>query len=141
MATIVVAKEYGYVVFTTVSSGIMMMYLASNVSKARKKFGISYPKMYDDKEPIFNCYLRAHLNTVENYPMFLYLLLLGGLEHPVACSVGGMVWVVSRIFYAHGYYTGDPSKRMRGSFGYLGLLTMLGCTVKFGLHLLGVIAS
>lgn len=71
--------------------------------------------------------------------MFLYLLLLGGLEHPITSSVAGMLWVVSRIFYAHGYYTGDPRKRMRGGFGYLGLLAMLGCTVKFGLRLLGAI--
>ena len=35
----------------------------------------------------------------------------------------------------------DPKKRMRGSFGYLGLLAMLGCTVKFGLRLLGAITS
>lgn len=139
MATVVISKEYGYVVLTTVSSGFMMMYLASNVSRARKKFGIEYPRMYVDKETIFNCYLRAHLNTVENYPTFLYLLLLGGLEHPITSSVAGMLWVVSRIFYAHGYYTGDPKKRMRGSFGYLGLLAMLGCTVKFGLRLLGAI--
>ena len=40
MATLVISKEYGYVVLTTVSSGFMMMYLASNVSRARKKFGI-----------------------------------------------------------------------------------------------------
>lgn len=40
MATLVISKEYGYVVLTTVSSGVMMMYLASNVSRARKKFGI-----------------------------------------------------------------------------------------------------
>ena len=29
---------------------------------------------------------------------------------------------------------------MRGSFGYLGLITLLGCTVKFGLRLLGLLA-
>ena len=33
----------------------------------------------------------------------------------------------------------DPEKRMRGGFGYLGLITLLGCTVKLGLHLLGAI--
>lgn len=139
MATLLIAKEYGYVVLTTVSSGFLMTYLAMNVGKARKKYRVFYPKMYDDKEPIFNCIQRAHLNTVEIYPQFLFLLLLGGLEHPVVCSVAGLVWIISRLFYAHGYYTGDPQKRMRGSFGYLGLITLLGCTVKFGLRLLGAI--
>lgn len=65
------------------------------------------------------------------------MLLLGGLEHPVVTSVAGLVWVVSRLFYAHGYYTGDPKLRMRGSFGYLGFFTLLGCTVKLGVRLLG----
>ncbi|XP_078375337.1 glutathione S-transferase 3, mitochondrial-like [Oculina patagonica] len=139
MASIVVAKEFGYVILTTVSSGFMIAYLAWNVGKARKQYNIPYPKMYDENKPIFNCIQRAHLNTLEMYPQFLTFLLLGGLEHPVACSVGGAVWIVSRLFYAHGYYTGDPKKRMRGSFGYLGLVTLLGCTVKLGLRLAGVI--
>lgn len=34
-------------------------------------------------------------------------------------------------------FISDPEKRMRGSFGYLGFFTMLGCTVKLGLRLLG----
>lgn len=93
--------------------------------------------MYDDSKPIFNCYQRAHQNTLEIYPQFLLMLLLGGLEHPVVTSVAGLVWVVSRLFYAHGYYTGDPKQRMRGSFGYLGFFTLLGCTVKLGVRLLG----
>ncbi|XP_020622016.1 microsomal glutathione S-transferase 3-like [Orbicella faveolata] len=141
MASLVVAKEYGYVVLTTVSSGFMIAYLGMNVGKARKQYNVPYPKMYDENKPIFNCIQRAHLNTLENYTQFLSLLLLGGLEHPVVCSVAGAVWVVSRLFYAHGYYTGDPKKRMRGSFGYLGLFALLGCTVKLGLRLTGVISA
>ena len=40
MATLVVAKEYGYVVLTTVSSGFMISYLAMNVGRARKQYSV-----------------------------------------------------------------------------------------------------
>ncbi|KXJ24381.1 microsomal glutathione S-transferase 3 [Exaiptasia diaphana] len=139
MATLVIPKEYGYVVLTGVSSAFLITYLAMNVGKARKKFKVEYPKMYDDKEIVFNCYQRAHQNTLENYPQYLMLLLIGGLKHPIVCSVGGLVWILGRIAYAHGYYTGDPSKRMYGGFGYLGLFAMLGSTAHFALDLLGVL--
>ena len=34
-----------------------------------------------------------------------------------------------RIVYGLGYSTGLPEKRVRGAFGYLGLLTLLGCSI------------
>jgi len=68
--------------------------------------------------------------------MFLMLLFLGGLQHPTLSAGGGLLWIVSRVFYAHGYYTGDPANRSRGAFGYIGLIILLGTTASFALHLL-----
>lgn len=76
---------------------------------------------------------------MENYPQFLTLLLLGGLENPLLTAAGGTIFLLGRIAYAKGYYTGDPKKRMQGSFGYIGLLTMMGTTAKLALKLLQVI--
>ncbi len=49
---------------------------------------------------------RAHQNTVENYPQFLFLLLTGGLSHPCVASAAGLVWIAGRIAYGLGYSTG-----------------------------------
>nr|CAD7434666.1 unnamed protein product [Timema monikensis] len=51
--------------------------------------------------------------SLENYPQFLTLLLLGGLEWPIVSAVGGAVWLLGRIAYAQGYYTGVGA-HMRG---------------------------
>ena len=34
------------------------------------------------------------------------------------------------------YYTGDPAKRMRGGFAYLGVFAMLGAAIKTTYHLI-----
>merc|ERR1712002_20528 len=113
------------------------MWKGMRVGMARKKFDVPYPAMYSDKDPVFNCYQRAHQNTLENYPQFLVVLFVGGLYNPVVAAVGGLIWCVGRIVYALGYYTGDPKKRVGGSFGYIGLFAMLYCTIRFATALLG----
>jgi len=91
------------------------------------------------------------------------LLFTGGLQYPIPAALGGAVWIAGRVAYSKGYYTGgklkadtliplknnhslcgfafitcvDPTKRMRGSFGYLGLAMLLGSSSMFGAKLLG----
>ncbi|XP_018413527.1 PREDICTED: microsomal glutathione S-transferase 3-like [Nanorana parkeri] len=135
----ILPQNFAYVIFTFVYSYVLIMYLGINVGKARKKYGVKYPQMYSDKENVFNCIQRAHQNTLEAYPTWLIFQLISGLAFPLASSVLGAIWVTSRFSYAHGYYTGDPEKRMKGAYGYIGLLGVLILSVVAGLQLLDIV--
>lgn len=84
----------------------------------------------DAKKNIFNCVQRAHQNTLEVLPIFNTLLLVGGLKYPEISAGAGMVFLLGRIVYASNYSTGDPAKRTRGAFAYLGLIALLGTSAS-----------
>lgn len=135
--SLVVPKEYGYVVLVGVGSTLVNMWLAFRVGKARKQFNVKYPAMYSDSNIVFNCIQRSHQNFLEYYPQFLMMLFLGGFEYPKVAAGAGVVYLAGRIVYALGYSTGDPSKRMRGGFQYFGVFTLLGLSIRLGLRMLG----
>ncbi|TNY19866.1 membrane-associated proteins in eicosanoid and glutathione metabolism [Rhodotorula diobovata] len=129
----VLPADYPYVVAVgTVGVYSVLQYASINVSKARKAAGVKYPAPYaenavaerDAKARIFNCAQRAHNNTLENLPIFLLALFHTGLYHPRYAAVGGAVWLAGRFAYIAGYSSGDPAKRQRGMFQYLGLLPL-----------------
>ncbi|KAL3881546.1 hypothetical protein ACJMK2_027975 [Sinanodonta woodiana] len=99
--------------------------------------------MYIDQpySHVFNCIQRAHQNTLESYPMFLVLMIFGGILYPKLSALCGLIWIAARVTYAFGYYTGDPERRKWGAFGYIGLLILLVINIIFALKLLGLISS
>lgn len=133
MGAITIPSDFGYIAFVAVAAFVTVTYLALKVGRARAKYGVKYPTMYSDTSVEFNCIQRAHQNTLENYPMFLVFLLLGGLQLPRLSAVFGLIYLAGRIVYAHGYYTFKPANRNRGAFGYIGFFGLLINTVIFGL--------
>ncbi len=94
--------------------------------------------MYSDKHPIFNCYQRAHQNTLEQLPFYFAMLFAGGVRHPLVASSAGAAFLLGRVVYSMGYYTGQPEKRVPGFVvSLLGLMTLFGCTVSTAAGFLG----
>jgi len=127
-------EGYGYVIVVAVDSIFVNMWMERNVGVARKKYNITYPTMYSPDNNTFNCIQRAHQHTLELHPTFLTLLLIGGLQHPKLAIGAGTFYLLGRIVFAKGYYSGDPNNRRKGDFGMLGLLALLGSTLCFAAH-------
>ncbi|CAO3648076.1 unnamed protein product [Mucor hiemalis] len=138
MTAIVIPSEYGYVLGTAVISALYVFSLGIKVGGARRAAKVPYPYVYaekseaekDPKKNIFNCAQRAHQNTLEILPIYNTLLLVGGLKYPEISSAAGALFLLGRIVYTSGYVTGDPAKRTRGAFGYLGLIALLGTSAS-----------
>ncbi|GAA5999325.1 MAPEG family protein [Rhodotorula paludigena] len=125
--------DYAYVAAVgTVGVYSLLTFATIKVSNARKAANVAYPAPYaenavadrDVKAKIFNCAQRAHANTLENLPLFLLTLFHSGLYRPRFAAAAGAIWIAGRIAYIAGYSTGNPAKRQRGVFAYLGFLPL-----------------
>jgi len=141
MSVLAVDPAFGLVIADAVVMWGVHMWLGSRTMKARKTFGVKLPKLYEGTEGSkFDCYQRSHMNYVETSTFVAPLLFCGGLCAPRVTAAGGALFIAGRIAYALGYSTGDPAKRYNGSFGYLGIFTMLGTSIYSALKIGRIIA-
>ncbi|RHZ56334.1 hypothetical protein Glove_402g91 [Diversispora epigaea] len=147
MVHIEITREFGYVIVTGIASIFLTTYLGVKAGMARRKAGVPYPFMYataeeaknDHKKMIFNCHQRAHLVKYIGIlsSIFIHeLLVMGGLKYPILSSIGGVIYILGRLAFAWGYQTGDPSKRLRGAFGYIGIFILIGTSIASAISLL-----
>merc|ERR1712106_627030 len=126
--TLTVDPAYGYSVLVAALSFLLSFWQGGMVGRMRTKLKVDYPAMYSDTEPLFNCYQRAHQNTLEKMPLFLILILAAGLFNAKVAAAFGFFWLISRVVYSVGYYSGLPKNRIVGSLlsllSELALLTM-----------------
>lgn len=142
MAVVDLPPAFGWVVLAAVLYFVLNMWMAVQVGKARKRYDVPYPKLYaiesENKDAnIFNCIQRGHQNSMEVMPMFFLFLILGGLQHPIASAILGVLYSVARYFYFTGYATGVPQNRLTyGEFNIFALFGLVFCTLSLAGHLL-----
>ncbi|KAK4053084.1 hypothetical protein OIV83_001819 [Microbotryomycetes sp. JL201] len=135
IAKLGLSADYDPVLLVAASSGLLVLWQSMNVSTHRKRAGVKYPTVYASDELAeksldakkFNCAQRAHGNTLENLPTFLFNLLFVGLTYPRAATALGATWLVGRVLYTIGYTSGVPAKRnsnggMLHALAHVGLL-------------------
>ncbi|KAG1710788.1 hypothetical protein DVH05_013513 [Phytophthora capsici] len=134
---------HGFVPLLVVLLLFVNFWAGIKVGKARKLYGVEYPQMYaeqsDKNAKAFNCVQRGHQNIMENIPIFLALMFTSSIYRPQIAAIASFVRILGFIAYMRGYSSGDPKKRLQGTFGYLGLLGNVVLTVEVSLRMFGIL--
>jgi glutathione S-transferase len=108
--------------------------LGGRVGFLRNKHKIEAPATIG--HPDFERGYRAHLNTVENFILFVPVLWIATVYYGGTVPFWiGLVWVVSRIVYAAGY--AQQNTQMRGPGALLGFISLLALGVLGAIGLAG----
>lgn len=134
MAILELRREFGLVILTAVVNWLVLMWQVMQVGKARTKFEVKYPTLYENKYPSeFNCIQRAHQSSLEWNTSFLLFLFVAGWSAPLSASLAGMIYNVGRYFHAKGYYEGSAHK---GLWGLFALFYLVGASAYTGVCIL-----
>jgi len=118
-----------YTAIVTLLAVALYFFFATQVARARVKFGIKHPATTGNLD--FERIFRAHVNTLEWMPTFLVPLWLFALTvSDVAAAALGLVWVAGRVVYFVGYREA-AEKRLPGFFiqGSVCIVLFVGAAV------------
>ena len=117
---------YISVALVTLLAALVYFWTAITVARTRARVGIYAPATSGD--PTLERTIRAHVNTLEWFPIFLPSLWLFAIywSAHVAAALG-LVWIVGRVIYFLGY-TAAAEKRRPGFFiqGVAAFILLLG---------------
>lgn len=102
---------YTSVALVTLLAVLVYFWMAAMVARTRRRVRIFAPAMTGD--PALERTIRAHVNTLEWFPIFLPSLWLFAIywNSPVAAALG-LVWVAGRIIYFLGYAAAAEKRRL-----------------------------
>ncbi|OMH85369.1 Microsomal glutathione S-transferase 3 [Zancudomyces culisetae] len=116
--------DYRYNILAASGMLLQCQIAAIICGRMRRKYKVEYPDMgcgrfskkLSDKEWVeFNSAVRVHQNYVEQLPIAVGSVLIGGLYFPkITAAIGGM-YVIGRGLFAHGYIQFGPKGRMTGA--------------------------
>jgi glutathione S-transferase len=119
------------VLLFVIFSGFLQGMMASATNAARVKYNVPWPHTFaleGNKDKIaFDCVQRAHINFTENYTQYLAVFYFAACEAPHCAVAFGMFYLLGRLAFANGYYSGNAANKDAGVFGYmLGAFPLLG---------------
>jgi glutathione S-transferase len=121
-------KELAYPATATILAIVIYLVQSKNVALGRIKYNVPAPKTMGHNDD-FDRIMRAHLNTLEQMPIFLPLLWIFALTiSPYYSCILGIAWAIGRVAYSFGYYKSAEGRH--NLIGYLsdlaGLILLLG---------------
>lgn len=76
-------------------------------------------------------YCNVVIVSVEQWPAFIFTMMIAGLEYPRVAAGVGVVWSVGRIIYSEGYKKKPSSREVGSIIGFLCHFINLGIAGKY----------
>ncbi|GAB4153576.1 MAG: hypothetical protein Tsb0016_26090 [Sphingomonadales bacterium] len=128
---------YPWTVGASLLAILVLIWLMGRVGTARGKYKISAPATAGD--PAFERVYRAHLNSVEQFVLFLPALwLFAAAWGDAAAGILGLLWSLARVHYAIAYGRAAEKRGLGMMAGFMVLLALvLGAAAKWLMLWLG----